>query len=248
MMQKTPDFSPDLDTPTPALVGSRIISKVLSPAIRFWLKTQADHLDACDFQIQGQDRQILAGYIPEISVLAQGAVYQGLHLSQVTLTGRNIRINLPQVLRGKPLQLLEPIRVMGAVRLQEADLNASLKTPLFANAVTEFLRSQPPFHLWQDPESHSFTVSRLLLSEQQLTIEGRIGIEQQTEIPFILKSELKLVGHQLIFEDPCIESVPPLPTGVVENFILELGTDVELESLTVVPGELIFQGELLIRE
>ena len=108
------------------LKSTDLISKVLSPALRLWLRSQVESVAELNFSIQGKDRQILTGYIPSISLNSSRAVYQGLHLGEVELLGENIRINIGQVLKGKPLQLLEPIQVTGQVRLDQADLEASL--------------------------------------------------------------------------------------------------------------------------
>ncbi|NEQ43643.1 MAG: DUF2993 domain-containing protein [Leptolyngbya sp. SIOISBB] len=109
--------------------GSRIISRVLPPAIRLWLSTQLEYVENLQFQIQGRDREILSGHIPEIYLSAQKAVYQGIHLSQAAATARSIQVNLGQVMRRKPLRLLAPFPISGEVELTEADFNDSLQSP-----------------------------------------------------------------------------------------------------------------------
>jgi hypothetical protein len=79
---------------------STIISTVLSPALRLWLRSQVEQLEALQFNIIGGDRQILTGHIPGVSIAASGVVYQGLHLSKIQLEGTDIRVNLGQVIKG----------------------------------------------------------------------------------------------------------------------------------------------------
>jgi LmeA-like phospholipid-binding len=116
----------DTATPANATPAKGLIGRVLAPAIQLWLKSQVEQVEHLEVGIQAGNRQILSGTIPQITLLAQKVIYQGLHLSDVNLTGQHIRVNLGQVLQGKALQLLEPIAVNGKVILLEADLNASL--------------------------------------------------------------------------------------------------------------------------
>ncbi|NJL91981.1 MAG: DUF2993 domain-containing protein, partial [Coleofasciculaceae cyanobacterium SM2_1_6] len=75
----------------------------------------------------------------QVDLTATHAVYQELHLSEVALTGKNIKINLRQILRGKPIQLREPIALTGQLKLTAPDLEASLSAPLLATALDELL-------------------------------------------------------------------------------------------------------------
>ena len=62
-----------------------LISRLLPPAIRLWLHSQLDQLEGLGFQLEGKDRQILSGHIPQVRLSAQQAVYRGLHVSQVAV-------------------------------------------------------------------------------------------------------------------------------------------------------------------
>ena len=145
----------------PVSSKQRIISKILSPAVWLWLRSQVEQVSNLEVKISGSDRQILTGYIPRVFMCARHVVYQGLHLSQVQLVGENILTNLGQVLRGKPLQLLEPVPVSGELLLKESDLNASLQSPLLANALNDLLKhySQPTCQ-----ETGNLAATRLLLT------------------------------------------------------------------------------------
>ena len=127
----TANLGEEPGTPPPSQ-GSRIASAVLSPAVQLWLRSQVQQVDELKVKIEGSDRQIFSGAIPKVTAAARGAVYKGLHLTEVAIEGCGIRINLSQALKGKPLRLLESVPVAGVLRLSQADLNASLKAPLLS--------------------------------------------------------------------------------------------------------------------
>ena len=119
--------------------SSGLISKVLAPAVRLWLKSQTEHLEDLKLSIQAGDRQILAGKIRRIEASVVAAVYQGIHIRDLQLTAQEIQVNLGQVMRGKALKLLAEFPIDLKFSLSEDDLNRSLCTPLIQDAVTQFL-------------------------------------------------------------------------------------------------------------
>ncbi|MGB8701568.1 MAG: DUF2993 domain-containing protein, partial [Thermosynechococcaceae cyanobacterium] len=118
-----------------------LISRVLEPALQLWLRSQVESIDTLAVHLESGDRQLLSGYIPQVRLTAQNAVYQGLHLGHVKLCGQNLRINLGQVLKGKPLQLLDPVPVDLEVRLQSTDVQASLASGLLQEAILAVLQT-----------------------------------------------------------------------------------------------------------
>ena len=119
--------------------SSGLISKVLAPAVRLWLKSQTEHLEDLKLSIQAGDRQILSGKIPRIEASVVAAVYQGIHIRDLHLTAQEIQVNLGQVMRGKALKLLAEFPIDLKFSLSEDDLNRSLCTPMIQDAVTQFL-------------------------------------------------------------------------------------------------------------
>lgn len=136
-----------------------LLAGVLGPALKLWLRSQVEtveHLEVAigseigDREIGGSDgggrgplssRQMLAGRIPLVRVEARSVIYQGLHLGQLKLVGQDIRMNLGQAVRGKPLKLLAPIGVALALKMTEAQLNDSLASPLLAPQLGEWLNA-----------------------------------------------------------------------------------------------------------
>ena len=119
--------------------SSGVISKVLAPAIRLWLKSQTEHLEDLKLSIQAGNRQILSGKIPRIEASVVAAIYQGIHIRDLQLTAQEIQVNLGQVMRGKALKLLAAFPIDLKFSLSEEDLNRSLCTPMIQDAVTQFL-------------------------------------------------------------------------------------------------------------
>ncbi|MCL1467171.1 DUF2993 domain-containing protein [Argonema galeatum] len=302
------------------LKQSRIISKVLTPAVRLWLRSQVEQVEDLQINIQAGDRLLLTGHIPKVSLSARRAVYQGLYVRQIQLVAETIRINLGQVLKGKSLRLLEPVPVTGELLVEEVDLNASLKGTLLPNALTEFLMTllkaggcQNPTELLQNRhitweeiaiDSGKIKLSGTIISfpvvseslwpqrgrgaegllsrgaEGQrgrgaLEQRGRGALEQRgrgaegQNLPLapspsfsspLLSSDQNAYSriaictgvelascHELRFIDPQIEVDLDLNFPSLDTFQLDLGPEVDLQQLTLSPGQLFCRGGILVR-
>lgn len=250
---------------------SRLISRIVAPALQLWLRSQVDHVETLQVKVEGGDRQILSGHVLQVSVWAQKAIYQGLHLSQVALVGKKIRLNLGQILKGQPLQLLEPIPVAVTLLLQEADLNASLPAPLLANALSEFLVSllgeelsldtfdsseqqalapaapgaketAPGIHL-QDPQI-AIAADQLTLSTTLVTASGHTSVILRAGLRQISDHELQLEHPQWL---PSPTAKRGLPLTDLEGYILDLGPEVAITHLSLAPGQLTCQGRIMVQ-
>lgn len=231
-----------------------LISRVLSPAVQHWLKSQVDRIDQLEVKINARDRQLLSGTIPQLTLAAAGAVYQGLHLSQVDLSGSNIRVNLKQVVQGKPLQLLEPIPVEGTISLTTADLNASLAAPLLADAVKLFLldllQSGAIDASTNDPDLNLQNL-QVRLSPDQLILRADLISQTQQSTEIALRSGLCLVQpNRLALNQP--EWLPHfnakrgLSLKELEGYTFNLG-EAHLSELAIIEGELRIVGKLWVR-
>jgi hypothetical protein len=112
-----------------------VVSSVLIPIIKLWLRSHLDHIDNIEIVIAGKSGQILSGDIPQANVIGAGAKYRGLTITDIDLGAETIRLNIPQILKGKTLRLLDPIRVTMDVHLSTADLQSCLKSPVFLKAI-----------------------------------------------------------------------------------------------------------------
>ncbi|MDV3353638.1 DUF2993 domain-containing protein [Leptolyngbyaceae cyanobacterium CCMR0082] len=118
--------------------GSRLISRVLPVAVKFWLQTQLDEIGELAFEIQATDRQVLSGYIPGITLSAQQAIYQGVRITHVNVQASDIKINIGQVLRGKPLRLQQEFPIEGQVAFDMDALAASATESILADGLLDF--------------------------------------------------------------------------------------------------------------
>ena len=230
--------------PTPSR-GSRIASAVLSPAVQLWLRSQVQQVDELKVKIEGSDRQIFSGAIPKVTAAASGAVYKGLHLTEVALEGCGIRINLGQALKGQPLRLVESVPVAGVLRLSQADLNASLKAPLLADALSEFLRTMLP--LTDREKSLKLQNSQIAIEAGVLTLSAAILRAGGRQIPLVLRTGLRMAsGCELMFEAPEIEMDGELKSSDFNGFKIDFGHEVEIEELILSPGEIVCRGGIRV--
>lgn len=239
--------------PIPALKSkkSHIISSVISPAVRLWLRSQVEDVVALQFKIQGGDREILRGHIPSISIAATRPIYQGLHLTDIELEGTNIRCNLGEVFKGKPLRLLEPIPVSGKLLLLENDLQASLTSPLLSNALSElldkFLKSGNLFHPPLDFSSQQIHWQQIKIDTGHITLSG-ILTNSTTEItPVTIRAGFLLTTPQEIQLDPLsIQLSSNQPPVILDGFTINLGPEVDIEKLILTPGQLTCCGSVRV--
>jgi len=235
--------------------GSRLLGQLLPPALRLWVQTQLESIGHFELHIDGSDQQILSGHIPGVMVLARRARYQGLCLSQAQLQAEQIRINLGQILRGKPLRLQQPFPVVGQIVMDEADLNVSLAAPLLQRALQDFLQqlgqTQPP--------SSDLTValSRVLAAER-LRAAGAIAPQQlslslQPEdatagVELIIQTDLTIQhGRQLVLRQPRgLVDGQAYPLTDLDQFSLDLGPEVDLHTLRLDAGCLVLEGSITV--
>jgi hypothetical protein len=217
-----------------------IVGSVLSPACRVWLRSQVSHVDDLRVDIQGGSRQILGGTIPQVAVVAVGAIYQGLSLGSIDLIAQNIRINLPQVIKGQPLRLLEPISVVADVKFSERDLQASLAAPLLSQAINDLLCQI----LASDPQQANWCIDwqALKIQPSTLILQGNLTADDRT-VPIEISMGIDIQdGHVLIIDPLQIDCSIDLPGSNIDSYQIDLGTDVNITQLQLVAGTLLCQG------
>ncbi len=246
-----------------------ILSKLLSKALRLWLRSQVSHVSNLELTIHGTNQQLLSGEIPQVDLTATQAVYQYLHLSEVSLRGSNIKINLKQILQGKPIQLLEPIPLTGALTLTAADLQTSLAAPLLATALKDLLQTLlasrddlkiPPQVHWQQADITagslklvgSYPVADPQKSSGDQSVMMSSPVMHQDATPeisrVILQTGLTLAQPQQLCLTPlAIDFADQIGVINLEDFVLDLGQDVAIQELLVTEGQLTCQGKLTVQ-
>ncbi len=218
--------------------NTEIISKVLSPALKLWLKSQLDHVEDLEIKINGGDTQILRGKIESVTLSTTKALYQGIHVGEVQIRGENIAVNLGGILRGKPLRLLEPIFVTGELLVPESYLTASLSSPLLSQGLTDLLVRLLENQGIENPTeilaNYQIRWQNLTLNCDKFILRGLIVDSQGNSNPLILHSGLELDNNQtLLFNPLVVEGIPILNNLTINEFKIDLGSDVELHQLNL---------------
>ena len=227
---------------------SRIVSRFLSPALQFWLKSQLEQIGQLKVKIEGGDRQIITGKIPQVSVVASDVIFRGLHLTEVELFATGIRINIGQIIKGKPLQILESFPIFCQVKLLESDFNASLESPLLAKAIIQFLTPLLPQDFLQNLEKPIELYDyKAEISTGKLNLFTNVMSKIDENNSLTLDTELKLSrSDELLLENLNLEVSQQTNYKLSDNIKVNLGSDVELEELTLEPGQLSCQGKLIV--
>lgn len=246
-----PELSPpeeDLPLTPPSRRSRSRIGWVLSSAVQLWLRSQVESVAELEVQIEGGDRQILQGVIPQVSLCGSGAIYQGLHLSTLELQGTGIQVNLRDILRGKSLRLQDPVPVVVRLHLTEADLNASMRSPLIADAFTPLFFPQFALALsWDSEPTLTWEGAAILSSEETLTLRGSFHAPSQAAQPFLLQTGLQLgPNSELLFVNPTIQLLSNSAAIPLKTVILPLGSDVAISELSFTESGLICQGQLTV--
>lgn len=220
------------------------ISRIINPAVQLWLRSQLKGVEELHFQIEAGDRQILSGSIPRVSLSAQKANYQGLHISAAQVVAENIKINLGQILKGKPLRILEPIPLSGQLQLQETDLQASLQSDLLIGAFRDLLlmlvESHPP-----TLQNTQLSWEKLIFNSQSFKLIGTITPPQHQPEPISICSHLELIGdRQLQFSQLDLQLPATLNVETPSELIIDLGSEVSISELNLSPGLLTCQGRV----
>jgi len=248
--------------------GSRILGRLLPAAVRLWLRSQVEQVDQLSIELSGRDRQILSGCLPGVSVFAERAIYQGLHITEVQLSAEDIRINVGQVLRGKALRLLKAFPVQGSTVLSADDLNASLNAPMLAEGLNDFWRS-----LIQRPDvaesvqarygplplhaEVSLSRPRIQLGEGFLCLSFYPATPTETaERPVILKTALVIASGHILrlssarwldLSDAPEQETAGDPISALEGFQWDLGADTELTQLVLQASQLSCAGQIMVK-
>ena len=223
-----------------------MITKLLSTAVKLYLRSQVSRVEGLQVKIGGKNRQILKGYIPNVFLSCQRGIYQGLHLREIVVSGKDIAINLPEVLKKKPLRLLEPIVIEVALSLLGEDLEASIDSALLQSGLTD---------LWQiivnarevkdlDEELKDLTIDwdSIAIAENQLIISGSYqnnSFKLSTGISAIDPHTLCLFPLTIIEQSQTIEKL-------LAKLSIDLGNDVNIEELTIEGDRIFCSGKITV--
>ena len=221
----------------------RIITKVLTSAIKLWLRSQLNQVSHLEVQITASDRQLLSGCIPGVSISASNAVYQGLHATQIELQAEQIQLNVASILKGQPLQLSAIVPVVGKLIIAEQDLNNSLSSPLLLTALNDVLL---PLLAEYSLNSKDITWRKITLDNQVLILNG-IPVSEIEGAFFDIYLGLELLnGQELQLTQVRIKTDQEVLLEKNSPYIINLGTDVDIEKISLIPEQLSCYGRINI--
>ncbi|MBO1051974.1 MAG: DUF2993 domain-containing protein [Dolichospermum sp. BR01] len=230
-------------SPNPNNSRVRIITKVLTSAIKLWLRSQLNQVSHLEVQIEASDRQLLSGYIPGVSISASNAVYQGLRVTQIELEAEKIQLNVAAILKGQPLQLSAIVPVVGKLIITVQDLNNSLSSPLLLTAINDGLipllaeySLNYPFITWE----------KITLDNQVLILHG-IPISETEGAFFNIHLGLELRnGQELQLTQVQVKTDQEVLLERNSPYMINLGTDVDIEKISLLPEQLTCYGRINI--
>ena len=233
----------ELSSPNPNNSRVRIITKVLTSAIKLWLRSQLNQVSHLEVQIEASDRQLLSGYIPGVSISASNAVYQGLRVTQIELEVEKIQLNVAAILKGQPLQLSAIVPVVGKLIITAQDLNNSLSSPLLLTAINDGLipllaeySLNYPFITWE----------KITLDNQVLILHG-IPISETEGAFFNIHLGLELPnGQELQLTQVQVKTDQEVLLERNSPYMINLGTDVDIEKISLLPEQLTCYGRINI--
>ena len=228
-------------SPNPNNSKVKIITKVLTSAIKLWLRSQLNQVSHLEVQIEASDRQLLSGCIPGVLISASNAVYQGLHITQIELQAEKIQLNVASILKGQPLQLSAIVPVVGKLMITEQDLNNSLSSPLLLTAINDVLiLLLPEYSL----NSKAINWRKITLDNQVLILHG-IPISEQDGAFFNIYLGLELLnGQELQLTQVQVKTDQEVLLEKNSPYMINLGTDVDIEKISLIPEQLFCSGRI----
>lgn len=232
---------PESDSQTKSPKKMRIVTNILTQALKLWLRSQVSQVSELEVEIKASDRQLLSGQIPSVSISASHAVYQGLHVRQIQLVAENIQVNIGSVLKGQPLRLLETVPVVGQVIIEEKDLNESLSSDLLSTALNDVLVKLVPED-WQ--KTKLITWQKIIIDDNQIILLT-FPMTDSESTPLEICVGLNLLsGHELQLE--LIQMQYNMRSQIQGNhkYNFDLGSEVDIQELAVIPGKLVCRGRI----
>ena len=162
------------------------------------------------------------------------------------LNGTDIAVNLPEVINQKPLKLLEPIFVEIQLKLDAADLQASLDSDLLRSGLSD---------LWQmilaAQDSRELTDlkvewQRIAIADQELNLRGVYSDISGKTKELTLATGINLVNTHTLCLSP-LEITSDLPNSNIDNQLeIDLGTDIAIKELAIESKQIICIGKIKI--
>lgn len=227
-----------------------IVGSILASALKIWLKSQVEKVEALQIEVAGSDFQLLQGTLPKVAIASRRAVYQGIHLSQIRLESHQIRLSVGQILKGYPIRLLEPVPVWIEAVIAESDWQASLAAPLLSTALTETFLALLDHNTASLPTAlaslHPAQICwrYLTLTDGELALSGRLNLSDP--LAFTLRAGVASTHRRYLHLQPLYLEIPPGNPLELEAFPFDLGSEIEIKVLRLSSSKLAVSGKLMI--
>lgn len=219
----------------------RIITKVLTSAIKLWLRSQLNQVSHLQVQIEASDGQLLSGCIPGVLIAASNAVYQGIYLTQIELQAEKIQLNVASILKGQPLQLSAIVPVVGKLIMTEPDLNKSLSSPLLLTAINDLLVT---ILAESSLNSKPITWQKITLDNQLLILSGLPRSDSDGSCFDIYLGLELLNGQKLQLAPVQVKTDQEVLLERNSPYIINLGTDVDIQEISLISEQLTCYGRI----
>lgn len=221
-----------------------MITKILSTAVKLYLRSQVSQAEDLRVKIIGKNRQIFSGYIPQVSISCSRGVYQGLHLREVKLKGTDIAFNLSEVVKKQPFKLLEPIIVAVDLCLDAKDLQISLDSDLLQSGLRD---------LWQNILSPytdlttSVKWTDIAIADGQLNLSGVYRDAMSAYRKLNLSTVVTLANSHTLCLFPLTIVDETEIHNLSEKLEIDLGTDTTIEQLIIKYKQILCSGKITVR-
>jgi hypothetical protein len=132
------------------------------------------------------------------------------------------------------------VPVTGKLQLQQTDIDASLRSPLLSNALTDLLLKLAP--LTADKQVRW---DKVIVNDGQISLNATIDPDSKSPQQIILQAGLKLsTSQELEILQPFVKTIAGVSLANPDSFKVDLGEEVELEELTLHLGQIICSGKI----
>ena len=235
-------------------LGKQALDKVAEMAI----KSQLDHAEQVDVDVQAEPLDLLQGKIESVSIEGTGMVMkQALRVEALKVNADSMSINPLKALTGE-IELTQPANAQAQILITEADLNRAL-------ASDYLLRKMQGLKVSVQGEDKTVDIQKAeihLPGDDKLALQVALLVREsgdRTEFSAVAIPSLKEAGQKIDLklisaegQDLSIDFATALFNKVIElldlrNFELD-GISLQLQSLIVQKGTLLLQAATTIEK
>jgi hypothetical protein len=193
------------------------VMQLLATGLQLWLRQQCDEVGSLEIRLDGSVLALMKGRLAGVHVLARRVTFQDLEIELVDLCSEPIQVQMPQLLRGKGLQLEHPFRIRGLVGFTAEGLSRSLAQPqwrLLGDAIGDALLGISP-------------LSELKVQANQLILAALTAGEQgRTEMAVDVRAvdgTVEFRSQEAGEDGVAVHRLPMDPNITIEKAALEAG-------------------------